>query len=301
MSLPPAATLFQPVTCMPAWVAKYAVLPNTTVSSGCAVNAATGNVPCDPQTMAAAASAKIGRPVSLEAYTLARYVTSEVGTRSVPERVAVIQAALNRARYTERLPSVLNLLLYRQSSTGVYARNRGYYGPIHGPDGTLAAPYGRWASTARDPALSNIILALAVLNDEIPESFSKGADDQYGPEILVTKQGLAVTQNGVRRRGGEHRYWVGPLPGVDHMRTFLYTTRRDIAPTSPEGKALIERGVAAISSGRPNWSGLTVCAEAPGLLDTPSGKAAAVVVGGATAAALAVVGAAVWRRRRVMV
>lgn len=297
MSLPPAAALFQPVTCMPAWVAKYAALPNTTVRSGCAVNTAIGNVPCDPQAMAAAASAKIGRPVSLEAYTLARYVTSEVGTRSVPERVAVIQAALNRARYTERLPSVLNLLLYRQSSTGAYVRNRGYYGPIHGPDGTLAAPYGRWASTSRDPALSNIILALAVLNGEIPEGFSKGADDQYGPEILVVKQGLQTTLNGVRRRGGENRYWVGPLPGVDHMRTFLYTTRKDIAPTSEAGRALIERGVAAITAGRPDWSQLGPCSWFDGGADR---MAAVVVIGGATAAALAI-GAAVWRRRRVMV
>jgi hypothetical protein len=298
MGLPPASVLFQPVTCMPAWVGKYALLPNTTVASGCST--ANGNVQCDPRAMATAAAKKTGLPVTLEAYTLARYVTSEVGTRSVPERVAVLQAALNRARYVERLPSVLNLLLYRQSPTGAQAAHRGYYGPIHS-GGDLAAPYGRWASTARDPAYSNIALAIAVLNGEIPESFSKGADDQYGPEILVTKQGLAVTQNGVRRRGGEHRYWVGPLPGVDHMRTFLYTTRRDISPTSPEGKALIERGVAAISSGRPNWSGLTVCAAEPGMLDTPGAKAAAVVVGGATAAALAVVGAAVWRRRRVMV
>lgn len=254
MSLPPASVLFEPVTCLPDWVHRYAAIPNTTVSSGCSVNAQ-GNVPCDPAAMAQAASRQIGRTVSLEAYTLARYITSEVGTRSVPERVAVAQAAVNRVKNTEGLGSVLDLLLYRQKPGHP---NRGYYGPIHGSE--LSAPYGRWAATSRDPALSNIIIAIDVLNGTIPTGFSKGADDQYGPEILVRKQGLEVTQNGVRRRGGERRYWVGPLPGVDHQRTFLYTTRRDIDPASSMGQALIQRGVAAIAAARPDWSRLPTCA-----------------------------------------
>lgn len=254
MSLPPASVLFEPVTCLPDWVHRYAAIPNTTVSSGCSVNAQ-GNVPCDPAAMAQAASRQIGRTVSLEAYTLARYITSEVGTRSVPERVAVAQAAVNRVKNTEGLGSVLDLLLYRQTPGHP---NRGYYGPIHGSE--LSAPYGRWAATSRDPALSNIIIAIDVLNGTIPTGFSKGADDQYGPEILVRKQGLEVTQNGVRRRGGERRYWVGPLPGVDHQRTFLYTTRRDIDPASSMGQALIQRGVAAIAAARPDWSRLPTCA-----------------------------------------
>ena len=254
MSLPPANVLFEPVACLPDWIHRYAAIPNTTVSSGCSVNAQ-GNVPCDPAAMARAAGAAIGRAVSLEAYTLARYVTSEVGTRSVAERVAVAQAAVNRVKNTEGLGSVLNLLLYRQP-TG--HPNRGYYGPIHGSE--LSAPYGRWAATSRDPALSNIIIAIDVLNGTIPTSFAKGADDQYGPEILVRKQGLEVTQNGVRRRGGERRYWVGPLPGVDHQRTFLYTTRKDVDPTSELGRALIARGVAAIAAPRPDWTRLPTCA-----------------------------------------
>lgn len=256
MSLPSAEVLFQPVTCMPDWVQRYEAIPNTTVSSGCSANAQ-GNVPCDPAAMARAAGQKIGRAVSLEAYTLARYITSEVGTRSVPERVAVAQAAVNRVTYTEpRVGNVLNLLLYRQAAGHP---NRGFYGPIHS-DSNLGASYGRWAATSRDPALSNIIIAIDVLNGTIPASFAKGADDQYGPEILVRKQGLDVTQNGVRRRGGERRYWVGPLPGVDHQRTFLYTTRKDVDPSSQMGQALIARGVAAIAAPRPNWTGLPVCA-----------------------------------------
>lgn len=252
--LPSTSVLNEPVTCLPDWVVRYAAIPNTTVPSGCSVNAQ-GNVPCDPSAMARAAGQQIGRAVSLEAYTLARYITSEVGTRSVPERVAVAQAAVNRVKDTERLGSILDLLLYRQAAGHP---NRGFYGPIHS-DSNLGAKYGRWAATSRDPALSNIIIAIDVLNAAIPIGFSKGADDQYGPEILVRKQGLEVTQNGVRRRGGENRYWVGPLPGVDHQRTFLYTTRKDVPPASPLGQALIARGVAAIAAPRPDWTRLPTC------------------------------------------
>src|SRR5690349_8420215 len=115
MSLPPTSALVDPVVCMPDWVARYAAIPNTMVSSGCTVNAQ-GNVPCDPAEMARRAGQTISRAVSLEAYTLARYITSEVGTRSVPERVAVAQAAVNRVKNTERLGSGLDLLLYRQKA-----------------------------------------------------------------------------------------------------------------------------------------------------------------------------------------
>ena len=250
--LPSPQSLLEPVTCMPAWVAKYAAIPNTTVSSGCGTSG--GNVQCDPKAMAVAAGKKIGRDVSLEAYTLARYITSEVGTKAVPERVAVAQDAINRVKYIEKLGSINNLLLYRQPSGHP---NRGFYGPIHG--GELSAPYGRWAATSRDPALSNLILAIDILDGTIPRDFNKGADDQYGPEILVVKQGLVATQNGVRSRGRDRKYWVGPLPGVDHMRTFQYRTMKDVAPDSELGKALIERGVQAMAAGRPNWSGLPTC------------------------------------------
>jgi hypothetical protein len=245
--------------------------------------------------MAEAAAKKIGRPVSLQAYTLARYITSEVGTRSVGERVAVGQAAINRVKYVDKTNDVLRLLLYRQAAGHP---NRGFYGPIHG-DG-LSAPYGRWAATSRDPALSNLIIAIDLLSGEIPAGFSKGADDQYGPEILVVRQGLAVTQNGVRTRGADRKYWVGPLPGVDHQRTFLYTTRKDIDPKGEMGKVLIARGVAAIAAPRPNWTSLPPCPAGSGPPEIPGGKTTAAIVGAAVLATVGVVGAAVWRRRTMV-
>jgi hypothetical protein len=61
---------------------------------------------------------------------------------------------------------------------------------------------------------------------------------------------------------------------------------------------LIERGVAAIAAGRPNWAGLPICAESRLLV--PGSPAAYAVAGAVTLATAAVVGA-VWRRRKVMV
>jgi hypothetical protein len=271
--LPSATSLLEPVTCVPSWIAHYAAIPNTVIASGCGTSG--GNVQCDPKAMAAAAGKKIGRDVSLEAYTLARYITSEVGTRSVAERVAVAQNAINRVKYVEKLGSINSLLLYRQSSGHP---NRGFYGPIHSGD-DLKAPYGRWAATSRDPALSNLIIAIDVLDGTIPRDFSKGADDQYGPEILIARNGLAATQNGVRSRGRDRKYWVGPLPGVDHLRTFQYRTMKDVSPDSELGRTLIERGVQAMASGRPDWSHLPVCSGVGPLKAIALGTTAAVVLG----------------------
>lgn len=258
MPQPPVSVLFDPVTCMPRWIAKYTGLSTKVVSSGCKLDAR-GNIPCDPVAMAIAAGKVIGQPVSLEAYTLARYMQSEVGTRAVAERVAVAQDAINRARYTEpRLGgNINNLLLYRQPIGHV---NRGFYGPIHGSSTTLSAPYGRWASTGADPTVANLLLAIAILNGEIPDDFNKGANDQNGPEVFVSKKGMAYALANVRSRATENRmYWVGPLPGVNHMRTMQYRTMRDVAPSSPLGVQLINRAIAAVQAGAPSWGHIPPC------------------------------------------
>lgn len=294
MALPPVSALFEPVTCIPAWMAKYAALPNTTITSGCSVGS-NGNVNCDPAAMAAAAGRKIGESVSLEAYTLARYVTTEVGTKSVGERVAVLQDAINRVNYIDGTRSVLALLLYRQKAGHP---NRGFYGPIHGRTSSGAvdvqtAPYGRWAATSKDPTYSNLMLVLAVLNGEIPADFNKGGDDQMGPEHLNDPVG-SVRSHGLNRR----QYWVGPLPGVNPWRTITYRTMKDVDPKSELGQRLIARGVEAMQRPAPSWSGLPTCAAMSATSAIPGGGTTALIVGSASLATAALVGAAVWRRRR---
>lgn len=248
--------LLPPLPCLPWWHTSFAALGNREgriVSSGCATSG--GNVQCEPEAMRARAEAVLRQlglagNLSLNAYTLARYIASEVGSGTPEEKVAVAQAALNRIRL-ERLRDVNALLLYRQ---GAGHPNRGYYGPIHQGSGpSRTSPYGRWAATSRDPSVQDLAIATFVL-DGGAAGFVRGADDQDGPEGLDNPVGK------VRAQALRRDYWVGPLPGVDHWHTFLYRHRPDIAPESALGKALTARGVAALSDRtRPNWTGYPVC------------------------------------------
>lgn len=218
-------------TCWPAWHPRYVGLSNKPISSGCAT--VDGNVQCDPAAMAAKAG------VSLPVYTLARYMQSEVGSGTIEERVAVGEAAVNRARLAGT--DILARLLYRQPAGHP---NRGYFGPIHGPGGTSTAPYGRWAATSKDPSPQTLALAELVLSGR-SGNFARGADDQNGLEYFSNPAA------NVRGQAAEGDYWVGPLPGVDHMRTFLYRHYDNLSPN--EAAALLQRGLDAVAAGRPTW------------------------------------------------
>lgn len=234
-------------------------VPHAIIKSGCSVGS-NGNIPCAPESMRAAAEAQLKQAgylssLSLETYTLARYMQGEVGNGTVEERVAVGEAALNRAR---REGTTINgLLLYRQP---VGHPNRGYYGPIHGiGTGVSTAPYGRWATTNADPTLLTILLADLVTSGK-SGNFSGGADDQDGPEAWIVK-GQDALNNYVRNLAARGKYWVGPLPGVDHWRTFLQFTP-GVKANTPMGQALIERGLVALAlpATRPKWpADLPVC------------------------------------------
>lgn len=249
--------------CLPWWHAIYAPMPKIAVPSGCATFG--GNVNCSPESMRAHAEAQ-GRsqgwwpdkPMSLGTYTVARYITSEVGSGSVEERVAVAEAVVNRAKLSGT--DVNGMLLYRQPAGHP---NRGYYGPIHGPEGVSTAPYGRWAATSKDPTNVNILLADLVLSGQ-SGNFADGADDQNGMEYFDNPAA------NVRKEAGQGDYWVGPLPGVDHWRTFLYR-HYGVSQSSPMGAWLLQRGLDAVANrARPTWSGLPICAGGPstGLLGT---------------------------------
>jgi hypothetical protein len=246
------------MSCLPWWRSKFDGVPAFTVRKpGCAVGS-DGNNPCDPEELRANAQAQMlaagfDVDLSLEAYTLARYLQSEVGTTRIEESVAVAEAAVNRAALEGG--SVLNVLLYRPG-TGY-----GHYGPIHGVGtGTSTAPYGRWAATSQDPTLKALLIAQLVASGESGD-FAQGADDQDGPEAWVS-QGQTALHNYVRRLASRGKYWVGPLPGIDHWRTFLQITPK-ISKTSTEAQALIQRGLDAMTlpMSRPDWSGLPICSE----------------------------------------
>jgi len=234
--------------CYPSWHADFQPLaegPQSYISSGCSVGA-NGNIPCDPEAMRASAEAQFGAPVSLEDYTLARYMQSEVGNYTIEERVAVGEAAVNRA--ANEGGSILNLLLYRGGS------GSGHYGPIHGiGTGTSTAPYGRWAATTSDPTVLTLMLAQLVMSGDSGD-FSNGADDQDGPEAWIP-QGQAALVSYVRKIARSGKYWVGPLPGVDPWRTFLQNTP-GIDPGSDLGAILTQQGIDALTLPRtaPPWT-----------------------------------------------
>lgn len=256
-------------TCVPWWASKFRDLAKgtqVTIPSGCAVNSA-GNVACSPESMRASAEQRLRASgvmssLSLETYTLARYMQSEVGSGSIFERVAVGEAAVNRARREKLSRGVLGLLLYRQSSSHP---NYGYYGPIHGVGtGTSTAPYGRWAATSRDPTVLTILLADLITSGQ-SGNFARGADDQDGPEYWAP-QGQTALNNYVKRLASSGKYWIGPLVGIDHWHTFLQYTP-GISASSMQGQALMMRGMQALQLPvkRTQWdtASLPSCGGAP--------------------------------------
>lgn len=253
--------------CIPWFAATYQPLlasgaGNAVLSSGCPVNSS-GNAPCAPDDMrrnAEALLASKGFPMalSLEAYTLARYMQSEIGGASIEARVAVGEAARNRAKMEKLSQGVISLLLLRQA---VGHPNRGYYGPIHGiGTGTSTAPYGRWAATSQDPTVLTTILAILVMDGQT-DNFARNADDQAGPQAWIP-QGQAAVTAWVNSLAAKGKYWVGPLVGVDQWQTFLVTTPSFWETAIVSKDALLARGVAALQlpAVRPAWpSDLPVC------------------------------------------
>jgi hypothetical protein len=277
--------------CYPWWHQVYAPLAaqawtGTIIPSGCgAANPLTGDIGCSPETMRSRAEAwlaqhypqalaQIGGFIPLDVYTYARYMHSEVGDGTLEERVAVGEAGINRAKRARR--SISQLLM-----------PSGYYGPIHAPESTCIAkgyargsrqnrcptsnmntccsPFGRWAATSRDPSIMALLLAHLVVSGE-SGNFSNGADDQDGPEIWISKGQTALT-NYVKGLADNGKFWVGPLPGVDHWRTFLQFTP-DFVQRAREGKALLQRGIDALAlpAQRPYWpADLPICSK-PGAI-----------------------------------
>jgi hypothetical protein len=243
------------------------------VPSGCGVDSG-GNVACRPEEIRASAEvwlarnasqalATIGGRLSLDVYTFARYMHSEVGSGTVEERVAVGEAAVNQARSSGR--SIYQMLT-----------PTGYYGPIHAPrDWCLAhgyscsstsnpnvccAPYKRWASTARDPSVMAILLAHLVVSGASGD-FAQGAVTQWGPEAWINDGQAKLTGFVKNIASSSKYYWAGPLPGVDPWHTFL-VRKEWFGPSTPMGSTLVKRGIEALTLPRraPVWpADMAVC------------------------------------------
>jgi thiol-disulfide isomerase/thioredoxin len=245
---------------LPAWYAhlqKLADLPR--INSGCSV--VNGNVNCSAEKLLKQANdrmAELGllkKPLTFEELSLARYIDSEGGSGTPSEKVAIGEAARNRARIAG---TTVDGLLRRRQKSG--HPNHGWYGPIHATESECAkrgekkgcAPYGRWASTKRDPSPQALIIAQMILSGETRD-FAKGADDQMGPDAGVY---LGFGADWVKRKilaqAEKGSYWVGLLPGVNHRKTFLFRST-NIKHTSAEGQKLIEEALKWAYT-KPDWS-----------------------------------------------
>jgi hypothetical protein len=247
-------------SCYPWFHAKFAPLLATPFAkqylvSGCKVDPL-GNVPCSPEAMRAKAETKMRElgllsSVSLATYTLARYMQGEVGSGTIEERVAVGEAAYNRGKGSAQ--GVVNLLLYRQPAGHP---NRGWYGPIHG-GGVTSAPYGRWATTSADPTVLTLLLADLVMSGTT--QFTGGANDQDGMEYISAFPSVEAK---VRYEAKLGKFWVGPLPGVDHWHTWLWYSP-GVKADSPMGVALIQRALDEAGRCQGTLPGNKRCANRP--------------------------------------
>ncbi len=248
-------------TCLPSWHTKFGDLlvgRKYVINSGCPIQA-NYDVPCDPEMLRKQAEDQLKQwgylhfwsgGLSLEAYTLARYMASEVGSSSIETRVAVGYAAINQAK-RRGMSNVNDLLLY-------LGPHGGRYGAIQ--SGTT----GRWAATSQDPSLGDVLLARWIFDDGGADGWSRGGDDQDGIEVSSAFPNLSYYLDSLTKA---RRYWVGPLAGVDYWTTFVTVNRPDIDPDSDGGKYLVARAQQAIANTtRPSYAGWPVCADRGWLL-----------------------------------
>jgi len=251
--------------CLPSWHATFAPLiggaAEAILRSGCSVDSA-GDVACSPETMRAKAEQQLqasglwppNKSLTLDVYALARNVQSEVGTGTPEERVALAESTINQA--ARRSISPAQLILLSKNKKGLF--------------GMIGGGRGRFTDSRQDPSILATLIADFALSGQ-SRSFAKGADDQDGLEYRSSfPDPMARVRQYAKEQG---RYWIGPLPGVDHWLLSLFAPY-GYTESSPEGQALLQRaeqyfGNPKYSDGRvvadmrPVWTGLSVCGQEP--------------------------------------
>jgi len=268
--------------CYPSFHATFAPLVGGAADqrflfSGCSVNFE-GNIPCAPEAMRASAERQlqtsgfwpVGKPLDLATYTLARNIQSEVGGGTVEERVAIGESTVNQGKLRGLSPrdAALAVALFRQPSR--------LYGAINTPSGGSLGT-GRFTSTNADPNILTTLLADLVITGQ-SGNFSQGAVDQDGLEF---RSSFPIPMNRILSEAQSGKFWVGPLPGVDHWHTTLFN-KLNVSAASPQGILLIERarqffgapiytGNRVAASMRPVWAAnLPICSSVSST--APSGR-----------------------------
>jgi hypothetical protein len=181
--------------------------------------------------MAARTAKVLGRPITLDTYSMARHVSSEVGSGTPEEKMLVAVGA--RLQAQRRRKSPYDLLACTN------ARDVCLYGPINvvTKDASgrtqYGAPWKRWAATSRDPSPQDILVAELAQTGRYDREM-RYADDQAAAAIISEKK--------IRERAAEGWYWVGPIPGVNHKKVFAFTHVRNASP-----KLMVDRAINALS------------------------------------------------------
>lgn len=169
-----------------------------------AVDAETGV--SDPEALAAAASATVGREVTVNAFALARMLRSEEGSAGPNVKAALAWVCLNSAR--EKGVTVLR----RLTASKVAAR-----------DGKFGRQISRWAATTSDPYENDLAIAEETMQNFMvyPER-----DPTNGAVKFVDKRAFGV-QEGTRTYAEVEAEWATEglrpfsLPGMPSSLVFF--------------------------------------------------------------------------------
>lgn len=226
--------------------------------SGCKVNSA-GVVPCSPESLRAFTEAAVkslglypmNRTLSLDAYSIARNVRSEAGSGSVPEKVAMAMAAIDRARLDKKSISAVTM-----KNGELYARQSGVNPAV---------------ATSKDPTWEEIVIAELALHGDF-EGYTHGATHYFSPNSMdglnrrepsryKDRFGTYATWTGGWGSTREGMAWVGPIPGINHHEQFLM---KRVLKSDPYWKQQYDVGLAALKNyRRPEAADAMPCSIAP--------------------------------------
>jgi hypothetical protein len=191
-----------------------------------------GFVPCNPEALRQSAEKKLHKwkilgedqTLSLDAYAAAKLIRSEWGSGPVEAKVVIVECAMNRAMLRKK--SVSRLLLGNKF-------HQPFFGRQHAVSGYESQ--GRWASTARDPTVGDLIIAAFVLKG-YSNDFARGGAGFLDPS------GMGSRLVPVLKDWMKHAVWVGHLPGVPIRKLFVL---RHVTRPTVDDKAMNEQGLAA--------------------------------------------------------
>lgn len=188
------------------WISKKTLLPVIHKASGKVMTRIEVQEP--PHELAAAASQKLGRPVSPTAFALATLIASEVGSGNDLAKAAVAWATVTQS---QRIGTPLLKLI--------------------APDGFFGGQLGRYADSRQAPSLRDLEVAEGVLSNQIanPAPGARQWDSPRTQDAMYNRGDLGHKMNAqmvaTQRIADGNREIV--LPGVDrgYLRLWAPKTR----------------------------------------------------------------------------